>query len=159
MAELREARPADLELFPGCTYVVDGSVPEAQCEETEIAIADGDMTDTLYTITKVGGFAGFDLAGKKVTVTAPIGEAGTFGIVSNTDDVITTDNQFGTTDAGGVAFTCHDTGQTYLTRNESSFERFIQEASKAHTRIGGVLFTDVAAGPMAGACSDTFAPV
>ncbi len=158
MSEIRTARPADTGLFPGCTYVVDNTPPIAQCQEAQVSIVAASITTGQDTITEVGAFAGLDLAGKEVELTLPAPEAGTYGIISNTDDVLLTDNTFGATDAGGVACVSRDIGQAYLTRNESSFERFIQDAGKAHTKVSGMLFTDVAAGPMGGARSDTFAP-
>ena len=157
MSQLRLAKATDLQDFPGCAAVVIDTPPEAQCQESQVDEAAGSMTDGLYTITDVGAFVGLDLAGKKVTVTAPVGEAGTFGILSNTDDVITTDNQFGTTDAA-VAYTCHDEGQAYLKRNVSSFQRFIENLGNAHTTINGQLYTDVLTGPLADACTDTYNP-
>ena len=52
----------------------------------------------------------------------------------------------------------HDAGQAYLTRNQSSFQRFIENQSKAHTTKGGQLYTDITDPPMDDACSDTFNP-
>lgn len=157
MSQLRLAKATDLEDFPGCEAVVVDTPPEAQCQEAQIDEAAGTIADGPVTITDVGTFVGLDLAGKKVTVTAPVGEAGTYGIVSNTDDILTTDHAFG--EASAIcAYTCHDDGQAYLTRNESSFQRFIENLGNAHTTINGQLYTDVATGPLADACSDTYSP-
>ncbi len=158
MSEIRLARPADKALFPGAVYVVDDTPPTAQCQETQLSIVAASIATGLNTITEIGAFAGLDLAGKEVEVTLPAPEAGVYGIVSNTDDVLITDNTFGATDAGGVACVSRDVGQVYLTRSEESFARFIIAQAAAHTKVSGMLFTDLAAGPMAGACSDIFAP-
>ena len=157
MSELRLAKQTDLDAFPGCASVVVDTPPIAQCQEAQIDEAAGTIADGPVTITDVGAFAGIDLAGKKVTVTAPVGEAGTYGVVSNTDDVLTTDHAFGEASAV-TAYTVHDTGQTYLTRNEASFARFVESLGNAHTTLNGQLYTDVATGPLAAACSDTYAP-
>ncbi|MBA7716325.1 hypothetical protein ES703_125395 [subsurface metagenome] len=106
---------------------------------------------------KVGAFVGIDLAGKEVVVTNSSTDDGTYTIVSNTDDVIVTDHQFTTTEALATA-TCHDAGQAYLTRNESSFVRFVENLGNAFTFLNGQLYTDVATGPLANACSDTYVP-
>lgn len=157
MSQLRLAKAIDLEDFPGCAAVVVDTPPEAQCQEAQIDEAAGTIADGPVTITDVGAFTGIDLAGKKVTVTAPVGEAGTYGVVSNTDNVLTTDHAFG--EASAVcAYTVHDTGQAYLTRNESSFQRFIENLGNAHTTRNGQLYTDVQTGPLAAACSDTYSP-
>jgi len=147
----------DLKAFPGCAAVIDDTPPETQCQESQIDELAGSITTGLDVIDDVGAFVGLDLAGKSVTVTAPVGEAGTFGILSNTDDQIITDNTFGATDPA-TAYTCHDTGQVYLRRNQSSFTRFIENLGNAHTTINGQLYTDVLTGPLADACSDTYAP-
>ena len=157
MSQLRLAKDTDLRSFPGCHAVVNDTPPIAQCQESQIDSAAGSITEGLVTITEVGAFAGIDLAGKKVTITLPVAEAGTYNVISNTDDVLTTDNVFGTTDPT-VSYTVHDETQTYLTRNESSFIRFIEDLGNAHTTLNGQLYTDVETGPLAAACSDTYAP-
>ena len=157
MGQLRLAKATDLESFPGSLSVCDDAPPEAQCQEAQIDESAGAISSGPVIITDVGAFAGIDLAGKKVTVTVPVGEAGTYGVISNTDDVLTTDHAFGEVSAV-VEYTVHDDGQVYLTRNESSFIRFAENLGNAHTTIGGQLYTDVATGPLAGACSDTYAP-
>lgn len=157
MSQLRLAKATDLEDFPGCESVVNDTPPIAQCQEAQIDENAGSITTGLTVIDDVGAFVGVDLAGKKVTVTAPVGEAGTYAILSNTDDQIVTDNTWGATDPATV-YTCHDEAQTYLTRNESSFIRFVENLGNAHTTINGQLYTDVATGPLAAACSDTYSP-
>lgn len=157
MGQLRLARAQDLDDFPGCASVVDNSPPIAQCQETQIVAATVDIVNTEYTVTKVGAFAGIDLAGKKVTITLSTTDDGTYNILSNTDDVLITDHAFTTTEAIATA-TCHDDAQAYLTRNESSFARFAENLGNAHTTVNGQLYTDVATGPLANACSDTYSP-
>lgn len=157
MGQLRLAKQMDLKAFPGCLSVVDDTPPEAQCQEAQIDESAGTIANGPVTITEATKFVGFDLAGKSVTVTAPVGEIGTYGVIGNTDDVLTTDHAFG--EASAVTeYTVHDTGQVYLTRNQSSFQRFVENLGNAHTTVGGQLYTDVATGPLAGACSDTYAP-
>ena len=157
MSQLRLAKATDLEDFPGCESVVNDTPPEAQCQETQIVAATVDIVNGQVTVTKVGAFVGIDLAGKKVTISLSTSDDGTYNILSNTDDVLITDHEFGTTEAIATA-TCHDDGQAYLTRNESSFIRFTENLGNAHTTVNGQLYTDVATGPLAAACSDTYSP-
>lgn len=157
MSQIRTAKAGDVGAFPGSAFVVDDTPPIAQCQETQISEVEGEITNGQYTLTQVGVFAGLDLTGKTVTIAHPVPEIGTYNILSNTDDVITTDHQFGTTN-GSTDYTIQDPGQAYLTRNESSFQRFIENQGKAHTTKGGQLFTDLADPPMDDACSDTFNP-
>lgn len=157
MGQLRLAKAMDLAAFPGCLSVVDNTPPIAECQEAQIDEAAGSITTGLTVIDDVGAFIGINLAGKKVTVTAPVGEAGTYNILSNTDDQIVTDNTWGATDPA-TAYTCHDDLQTYLTRDEASFVRFVENLGNAHSTINGQLYTDVATGPLANACSDTYSP-
>lgn len=157
MPQLRLANATDIESYPGALAVVIDTPPETQCQEAQIDEAAGAVADGPVTITDVGAFIGIDLAGKKVTVTAPVGDAGTFNVLSNTDDVLTTDHAFGEVSAV-AAYTVHDDGQVYLTRNPSSFTRFIENLGNAHSTVGGKLYTDVATGPLADACSDTYSP-
>ncbi len=157
MSELRTAKAGDLTAFPGSVFVVDDTPPIAQCQEAQINEAGGSITTGQPTLTKVGAFVGIDLTGKEMSTNLPGPQGGPMQILSNTDDVVTTDYTFITTE-GGVGFLINDVGQAYLTRNESSFQRFTENEGKAHTTKGGQLFVDVAAGPMAGACSDTFDP-
>lgn len=157
MSQLRLAKGTDTQDFPGSAAVVDGTPPEAQCQEAQIDETAGAISSGPVIITDVGAFAGIDLAGKSVTVTVPVGEAGTYGVVSNTDDVLTTDHAFGEVSAV-VEYTVHDTGQVYLTRSENSFVRFIENLGNAFTFANGQLYTDVLTGPLADACTDTYAP-
>ena len=157
MSQLRLAKRIDLEDFPGCAAVVDGTPGEAQCQESQIVAATVDIVNLEYNVTKVGAFVGIDLAGKKVTISLSTTDDGEYTIVSNTDDVLVTDHQFTTTEAVATA-TCHDNGQAFLTRSESSFIRFIENLGNAHTTINGQLYTDVLTGPLADACTDTYSP-
>ncbi len=157
MGQLRTAKAADLGAFPGSTFVVDDTPPIAQCQEAQIDEANAAVVMGSPLVTKVGAFAGLDLAGKEVSSDLGPPNNGAFLIISNTDDVLTTVHTYTVNDPT-VAITVHDAGETFLTRNESSFQRFTENEGKAHTTKGGQLFVDVAAGPMAGACSDTFDP-
>ncbi len=147
----------DLKSFPGCAAVVDAEPPETQCQESEIVALTCDTVNLEYTVTKVAAFVGIDLAGKEVVITNATTDDGTYTIISNTDDVLITDHQFTTTEALATA-TCHDAAQAYLRRNVSSFQRFIENLGNAHTTINGQLYTDVLTGPLADACTDTYAP-
>ena len=157
MSQIRTAKASDIGAFPGSTFVVDGSPPIAQCQEAQ-TLDDDCLTDTgQFFVQKVGAWTGLDLTGKKVTITNSGIDDGTYTIISNTDDELITEHPFGNNDPTTTA-RCHDAGQTYLTRNESSFQRFIEDQGKAHTTKGGQLFTDLADPPMDDACSDTWSP-
>ncbi len=157
MSELRTAKRGDVSAFPGSTFVVDDTPPIAQCQEAILNSPFSSIADGLPTITNIGDFIGIDLAGKIAEVIEPLGEAGDYNVLSNTDDVVTTDHTFGDTAVDALVL-YHDAGEAYITRNESSFQRFTESLGKAHTTKGGQLFVDVAAGPMADACTDTFDP-
>ncbi len=157
MGQLRLAKATDLSDFPGCLSVVDDTPPVAQCQEAQIDESAGAVATSEPQITDVAAFVGINLAGKKVTVTAPVGDAGTYNVLSNTDDVLITDHDFGEVSAV-AAYTVQDDGETFLTRDESSFQRFTEDLGNAHTTVNGQLYTDVANGPLADACSDTYAP-
>lgn len=157
MSELRLAKATDIQAFPGCLSVSVDTPPEAQCQEAQIDEAAGAVADGPVIITDVAAFAGIDLAGKKVTVTAPVGDAGTYNVISNTDDVLTTDHAFGEVSAV-AAYTVHDDGQAYLTRNANSFARFADSLGNAYSIVNGQLYSDVATGPLANACTDTYDP-
>jgi len=158
MAELRTAKPVDTGSFPACSFVIDGTPPIAQCQETEIAGATGTTTAAGSTMTDVGAYAGINLAGKTLQITAPVGNIGDYVVNSNTDDVLTLATT--TPDASAVnVYTVKDTGQTYLTRDEASFIRFIEANGGAFTKVNGQVYTDIASPPLNAACSDTYAPV
>ncbi|MBA7689074.1 hypothetical protein ES703_97569 [subsurface metagenome] len=157
MSQLRLAKATDLRDFPGCAAVVIDEPPETQCQETEIVALTCDTVNGQPTMEKVGAFVGINLAGKEVVVSLSSTDDGTYTILSNTDDVITTDHSFTTTEALATA-TCHDAAQAYLRRNPASFVRFIENLGNAHTTINGQLYTDVLTGPLAAACSDTYSP-
>jgi len=157
MSQIRTTKTGDIGAFPGSTFVIDDTPPISQCQEAQISEANCTVAFELYTITKAAAFAGIDLTGKQVTVTDTMFDNGTFNIISNTDDVLTTDHLFGSTDYT-TTITVQDPGQAYLTRNESSFVRYIESQSKAHTTKGGQVYTDIPDPPMNGACSDTWGP-
>ena len=157
MSQLRTAKAVDVGAFPGSTFVVDDTPPIAQCQEAQISQVNATVLILQFTIDKTGAFAGINLAGQKVTVTNTIADNGTYNVLSNDDDCLTTDHEFQANDAS-TTITVQDAGETFLTRNEPSFQRFIENKGKAHTTKGGQLYTDVASVPMADACSDTFDP-
>lgn len=157
MSQIRTAKAVDVGAFPGSTFVVNGTPPIAQCEESSINFLNATTTAGGNTLTKIGISIGIDLSNKTVTIAAPPLNAGDYIILSNTDDVLTlatTTPNASAVNTGNIK----DTGQAYLTRNESSFQRFIESEGKAHTTKGGQLFTDIADPPMDDACSNTFNP-
>lgn len=158
MGHLKELNGGDTQEFPGAEYAVAGAVPVAQCEEPLIILSMATYTSGQSIVTKSGAFTGIDLAGKVVEIGLPFGEAGTYAILSNTDDTITIDHTFSA--SGSDLFgNCKDSGQAYLTRDKESFIRFIQEEGYSYTIKGGQLFTDCPNPPMADACSTVFAPL
>ncbi|KKN03865.1 hypothetical protein LCGC14_1103420 [marine sediment metagenome] len=157
MSQIRTAKLADINAFPASSFVIDGIPPIAECQETEIAGATGITTALGFTLTEVGFFAGINLAGKTLSISSPPGNIGDYVVASNTDDVLTLETS--TPDASTVnVYTVHDPAQVYLTRDEESFLRYIQENSAAHTNVNGRVYTDLADPPMNAACSDTWNP-
>lgn len=157
MSQIRTTKAVDVGAFPGSTFVIDGSPPISQCQETQIVDATPDWTAGLTTITITPSLAAIDVTGKKVTIFNSPNDDGTWNILSQNGQIITTNWTFIGPELGATA-TIHDAGQAYLTRNESSFQRFIEDQGKAHTTKAGQLYTDLADPPMDDACSDTWAP-
>jgi len=157
MSQIRIAKAGDVGAFPGSAFVVDGSPPIAQCQETEIASATGISQAGSPILTDVGEFVGIDLTNKQIEIFNPLPNRLTANILSNTDDTVTLDTNIPAADPVND-YAIRDPGQTYLTRNQSSFQRFIEDQAKAHTTKGGQLFTDLADPPMDDACSDTWNP-
>lgn len=157
MGSINKITQPDPDNFPGALFQAEGSVPIAQCQETQITFTGASTASDQVTVTKVGEWAGVDLAGKKITITAPAPDAGTYNVISNTDDVVTTDHTFIAGGAAGAG-TIQDAGQAYLTRDLASFARFIQAQGYAYTIKGGQLYTDCPNGTMTNACSDTWNP-
>lgn len=157
MAQLRTAKAGDVGAFPGSTFVIDDTPPITQCQESQITAINCLIAAGLNTIQRPSNFSGIDLTDKKVTVTNTLVDDGIYDILSNDDDFLHTSHTFANDDAT-TTIAVHDAGQVYLTRNESSFQRFIENSSKAHTTKGGQLYTDVADPPLNNACSDTFDP-
>lgn len=148
----------DPENFPGATFVIDGTPPIAQCKEEEPEILNGSITNGQPTITKVGAFTQFDLTGKTVSVAWPLSQLGTYNILSHTDDILTTDHTFTLTSAAVTAY-CQDPGQSYLTRTENSFARYLQSIGAPYTFKGGKLYTSNPDPPMGDACELTWNPL
>lgn len=157
MAYIDKITSPDPDTFPGALFQQAGEVPEAQCQETKITNTDAALVNGSPIITEVGAWPGIDLAGKEVVVSGTVFSDGTYGILSNTDDTLTTDNQFAENIATADTIV-QDVGQTYLRRNIASFARFISAAGYAYTIKGGKLYTDCPDGTLSGACSDTWNP-
>ena len=157
MSQLRTAKAVDVQAFPGSTFVVDDTPPIAQCQESQLVEALVPLSSGDNFLEKAGIFTGINLAGKKLDITASTNNDGTFNVLSNTDDIVIIDHTI-SGPPGTCTLTVHDVGQAYLTRNEPSFQRFIENEGQAHTTKGGQLFTDTPSPPMNAACSDTFDP-
>ncbi|MBA7484095.1 hypothetical protein ES707_19619 [subsurface metagenome] len=157
MSQIRIAKAVDVGAFPGSKFVIDGSPPIAQCQETERASPSGKTTGSTPLLENPAVFPNIDLATKILSITAPPANVGDYTILSNTDDVLTLATIPPAFSEDNI-YTVHDVGQTYLTRNESSFQRFIESQGKAHTTKGGQLYTDISDPPMDDACSDTWSP-
>lgn len=157
MSQIRTAKAGDVGAFPGAQFVINGTPPNTQCQETQIIEVNVATTSGQPTVTKVGAFAGIDLADKQVIIVGSTVDDGIHQLIANTDDVLTTDHTFGTTEAIATAVIA-EPGLGYLTRNESSFIRYIEHQGQAHTTKGGQLFTNLTDPPMDDACSDDFLP-
>lgn len=157
MSQIRAAKAIDTGAFPGSTFVINNTPPITQCQESQLVVANVDIATAQKTITKIGAFAGINLSGKKVTVAGSTADDGTYEILSNTNDILNTDHTFIFTETF-TGITIHDPAQAYLTRNESSFTRFIENEGKAHTTKAGQLYTNLPDPPMNDACTDTWNP-
>lgn len=236
MGSIRDiANQPKTQSFPSSQYAIAGDVPAAQCTETHVGILFGAILTFPSRLTLAGNFAGFDLAGKWVSITFPPAFQGSYRIASNTDDIIftldpfpvdggpafgavhedgpaalvsdtgasvvatpfltdpghwvagqhdgrevnimfpagnvgtytiiasdnvrlTLDRNLTVTDATNQ-YTIQNPGQSNLTRNASSFRRFIESQSRSHTTKGAILYTNTPTAEMQNACSVVFAPL
>lgn len=144
--------------FPGATFVIEGEVPEAQCSEAKIESILGFSNGAEQKLREVGKFTGFALAGKHVTITLPAPIAGTFNIISNTNDILNTD-QFFPDPVANINYFCHNGGSLILTRDVASFAEFIRNSGYAYTIKGGKLYTNIPSNDLQPACTILFDPL
>ncbi len=157
MGQIRTAKAGDLAAFPSSTFVINDTPPIAQCQETKIVDSNPSWTQTESTITILISLAAIDVVGKQLDIFDSPFDDGNYTVLAQNGQVLTIDHVF----AGGAGISdaeIHDQAGPYLTRNESSFQRFIENEGQAHTTKGGQLFTDTPTPPMNAACSDTFDP-
>lgn len=144
--------------FPGSTFEIAEDVPQSQCSE---ALIEGDSATTggiPCFLTDPGKFAGFHLAGKKVTITASVGGwPGTYDIASNNDNTLELIQDAGNGDP--VEYYCHNGGSLILTRDLQSFAQFIKNAGAAYTIKGGKLYTNIPLHSLQPACTIVFNPI
>ncbi len=124
--------------FPTSTFAIAGDVPASQCSEAKIEGFQGRIRAGNDILTEAGKFAGFALTGKSVTVTLPPIDAGTYGITGNNDNEISTDHNFNDFNNNAEYF-IHDGGTLILTRDLTSFARFIQSQPHHVTGNAGIV--------------------
>ncbi len=157
MSQIRTAKVVDLGAFPGSKFVITDTPPITQCQESlisdpgiqfflgdNIVFANRDTSD-------------IDLTGKEVTIQNSPSDDGLYNILKHVGTNLTIDHIF-IGNSGGALGSYHDVGEVYLTRNQTSFRKFIENEGKAHTTKGGQLYTDLTDPPMDDACSDLFNP-
>ena len=157
MAQLRNARSGDKSAFPGAVFVVEGTPPDTQCEEPVQGDTSISWTIGESIIRNVSGLNSNNFIGKDCEVYSSDSDDGHYDVLAQTDTTITVDHVF----VGSSALAALDfrdaPGQT-LTRTPAGFQQFIHSQGKAHTTKGGQLYTDIASGPLAPACSLLFNP-
>lgn len=149
---------ADPQAFPGANFEIVGSVPVAQCSEAQIEGTEGTTWADDNTLNDAGAFAGFDLTGKILHITAPPANAGDYTIASNTNDLLifapnTSETSFTT------EYYVTDGGELILTRNATSFASYIHAAGYAYTFKGGKLHTNMPNGQIKDACTILWDPL
>ncbi|MBA7645777.1 hypothetical protein ES703_53535 [subsurface metagenome] len=149
---------ADPQAFPGTNFELTDEVPAPQCSEAQIEGTNGVTRSAFMDLTEASKFAGWDLNGKKCTITATVGgNLGTFSINGNTDDTIDLIGNPG--DGVNVEYYIHNGGELILTRNVHSFAAYIHAAGYAYTIKGGKLYTNMPSGHLKNACTILFDPL
>ncbi|MBA7588938.1 hypothetical protein ES708_31009 [subsurface metagenome] len=148
----------DPQAFPGATFQIEGTVPQAQCSEAKIEGDSATTESVSFSLTDPGKFVDENLNGKFCTITASVGgDPGTYEIN------FTSDNTLGFTTSPGdgdpVEYYIHNGGELILTRNKESFAAYIHAAGYAYTIKGGKLYTDMPSGLLKDACSILFDPL
>lgn len=157
MSQIRIAKAVDTAAFPGATFVVDGSPPITQCEETLIADGVPEWTATESTITISISLAAIDVVGSICRIIDSASDNGDWDIIAQNGQILTLDHVF--VGLPGIATAVlRETAGAYLTRSQASFQKYIETQSKAHTTKGGQLYTDITDPPINGACSNTWNP-
>lgn len=149
------ANQPKLQSFPNSTFEIQGIVPASQCSEAQVQ---GTGTALLQEITEAGNFIGWNLTGKKVTVTAPPAKAGTYDIINNNDNTLFLIHDFGIPSVL-VDYYCHNGGALILTRDITSFAAFISAAGYSYTIKGAKLYTNIPSVQLQPACSILFDPL
>lgn len=148
----------DTQEFPDAKFIIQGTPPADQCSEAKI---EGDSAISAgfpdFNLTDAGKFAGYALTGKVCHITASVGgNLGDFAITGHNDNELF----FGDDPGNGnpVTYYVTDGGSLILTRNESSFAKFIHTAGYAYTIKGGKLYTNIPPGQLRPACTIEFNP-
>ena len=159
MGHLKDiANQPKLQTFPGSTFEIAGTVPEAQCSEAKI---EGDNAHTISFTKQLNDtlkYLGFNLTGKICTITASVGgNTGDFNILSNTNSALFFLEDPG--DGNPVEYYVHNGASLILTRDLQSFAEFIHAAGYSYTIKGGKLYTNIPSVQLQPACSIVFAPL
>lgn len=132
MGSLRDiSAQQNIQTFPGATFAITGEVPGNQCAEAILEGIVGETAPFSDQLTENEAFRGHDLTGKKITITSPPTNVGTYNIIFNTDDIVTIDDDLFSSSNGNIWF-CHNSGELRITRNASSFLRFLQTFDVLH---------------------------
>ncbi|MBA7528101.1 hypothetical protein ES705_20284 [subsurface metagenome] len=148
----------DPQAFPGATFQIEGTVPEAQCSEAKIE-GDSAVTSSAGPLLQdAGKFAGYALTGKVCTITASVGgNTGDFDITNNDEDGLLLAQDPG--DGDPVTYYVHDGAELILTRDVQSFADYIHAAGYAYTIKAGKLFTNMPSDQLKNACTILFDPL
>jgi len=157
MGQLRNATSQDRQAFPGSTFAINDSVPVGQCELP--VIFDGGITWNIgqSVITMTEPISGMWLVGKALDIILSIADDGSYLIVDQNVQLLTINHVFVGPSGLSVA-DIFDPGLGWITRNERSFEKFVQSKNQAYTYKSGQLYTDTPDPPMQLACPTVFNP-
>jgi len=145
--------------FPGATYEFEGTTPVSQCTAPSVF---GSFAQTFTAfpgyLLNHGSFAGEDYTGKFVTITqSPHGNPGTYGITSNTDDLIQLDGDPG--NSNNVSWYLHNGDSLRIIRNIADWAALISAGGYSYTIKGGKLYTNVPQAAMEFVCPILFDPL
>jgi len=149
---------ADPQAFPGAKFEIVGDVPAPQCSEARVEGTGAQIDAGLEWIYQPGKFVGWVFTGKKVTVTSPLANAGTYNITGWNDNFIYTDTIFAE-DTNEAEYYVHNGGSLILTRDVASFAAYIHAAGYAYTIKGGKLYTNMPNGQLKEACTIEWDPI
>ncbi len=148
----------DTQAFPGAEFEIAGEVPAPQCSEAKIESILGFTNEIGPILFDTGKFVGWNLAGKKITITFPLDMIGTFDINDNLDDLLVVATEL-IGPRANINYYIHNGGSLILTRNVTSFTAFIRAAGYAYTIKGGKLYTNIPAEFLQPACTILFDPL